>query len=32
VRVLRVTASIEEVIEAFNKYRDFTPTYEPDNK
>ena len=32
VRVLRVTASIEEVIEAFNNYRDFTPTYEPDNK
>ena len=32
VRVLRVTASIEEVIEAFDKYRDFTPTYEPDNK
>ena len=32
VRVLRVTASIEEVIEAFDKYRDFTPTYEPGNK
>jgi hypothetical protein len=32
VRVLRVTASIEEIIEAFDKYRDFTPTYEPDNK
>ena len=29
VRVLRVNASIEEVVEAFNKYQDHTPTYEP---
>ena len=29
VRVLRVNASIEEIIEAFNKYQDHTPTYEP---
>ena len=30
VRVLRVNATIEEVIEAFDEYRDFTPTYEPE--
>jgi hypothetical protein len=29
VRVLRVNATIEEIIEAFNEYRDFSPTYEP---
>ena len=29
VRVLRVNASIEEIIEAFKKYQDHTPTYEP---
>ena len=29
VRVLRVNAKIEEIIEAFNEYRDFSPTYEP---
>ena len=29
VRVLRVSATIEEIIEAFNEYRDFSPTYEP---
>ena len=27
--MLRVNATIEEVIEAFDEYRDFTPTYEP---
>ena len=30
VRVLRVNATIEEVIEAFDEYIDFTPTYEPE--
>ena len=30
VRVLRVNATIEEVIEEFDEYRDFTPTYEPE--
>ena len=30
VRVLRVNATIEEVIKAFDEYRDFTPTYEPE--
>ena len=30
VRVLRVNATIEEVIEAFDEYRDFTPPYEPE--
>jgi len=29
VRVLRVNASIEEIVEAFKKYQDHTPTYEP---
>ncbi len=32
VRVLRVSATIEEVIEAFEEYRDFTPTYEPEKE
>ena len=32
VRVLRVNATIEEVIEAFDEYRDFTPTYEPEKE
>ena len=32
VRVLRVNATIEEVIEAFEEYRDFTPTYEPEKE
>ena len=30
VKVLKMNASIEEVIESFSKYRDYTPTYEPD--
>ena len=30
VKVLNMNASIEEVIESFSKYRDYTPTYEPD--
>jgi len=30
VKVLQVNASIEEIIAAFSKYRDYTPTYEPD--
>jgi len=29
-RVLKVNATIEEIIAAFSKYRDYTPTYEPD--
>ena len=29
VRVLRVKASIEEIVEAFKEYQDHTPTYEP---
>lgn len=29
VRVLRVSASIEEIAEAFNEYQDHTSTYEP---
>jgi hypothetical protein len=32
VKALKVNASIEEIIEAFSKYRDFTPTYEPDKQ
>ena len=32
VRVLRVSATIEEVIEAFEEHRDFTPTYEPEKE
>lgn len=32
VRVLRVNATIEEVIEAFEEHRDFTPTYEPEKE
>ena len=27
-----MNASIEEIIEAFSKYRDYTPTYEPDKQ
>ena len=30
VRVLKIAAPIEEIIQAFSKYRDYTPTYEPD--
>jgi len=29
VRVLKINASIEEIVEAFNEYQDHTPTYEP---
>ena len=32
VRVLRVSATTEEVIEAFEEHRDFTPTYEPEKE
>ena len=32
VKVLKMNASIEEIIEAFSKYRDYTPTYEPDKQ
>ena len=32
VKALKVNASIEEIIKAFSKYRDFTPTYEPDKQ
>jgi len=30
VRALKIDATIEEIIEAFSKFRDYTPTYEPD--
>jgi len=30
VRVLKIAAPIEEIIQAFSKYRDYTSTYEPD--
>tara|TARA_Y100000588_G_scaffold248165_1_gene262622 strand:- start:291 stop:812 length:522 start_codon:yes stop_codon:yes gene_type:complete len=30
VRVLKIDATIEQIIESFSQYQDYTPTYEPD--